>query len=341
MKRTVRQILRQLVSGPKDFWQLIANQDSSIKEFIRTLKELDNSRMIKKEGSLFKLNLENLKEKPHRYLSSKCAVCEQGIDLNKDFMYLKEQFREVARERPLPEEEYDQGFMREEDTLKRAVFMYERGDVEGKNIFILGDDDLLSLAIGLMKLSNLVTVVEADRRIVDFINKRAKEFNLPKLQAIEYNALKELSPDFRNYYHTFVTDPVETWSGFKIFIGRCIESLKGAGCSGYFGLTHLEASLRKWYEFEKFLINCNFVITDILRDFSFYPEEDNKWQRFYSTYTLYKEIPDAGLPEVDWYRSSFVRIEAIDNITPPRLPSLSSPEDIYFDEETWATPKKP
>ena len=342
MRQIVNQILRQLASGPKDFWQLIVKQDSSVKEFIHTLKELNNSGVIEKEGPLYKLNTKNLRKKPHKYLESKCPVCGVGIDLDNDFVYLKEQFRNLVRGRPLPSEEYDQGFMRQEDTVRRAVFMYERGDVEDKNIFILGDDDLLSLAIGLMKLSNLITVVEADRRIVDFINEKAKKLNLNKLQAIEYNAMKELPSDLCNQYHTFVTDPVETWLGFKIFVGRCIQSLKGAGCSGYFGLTHLEASLKKWYEFQKFLINCNFVITDILRDFSFYPEDDNKWQRFYSTYALYREIPDAGLPKIDWYRSSFIRIEAIDKINSPRLSSVSSSseEGIYFDEEAWATPRK-
>jgi len=336
MNRTAGQILRQLARGPKDFWQLIRHQDSSIKEFIQTLKNLEKSQTIKKKGSVFKLNRKNIKVKP--YIDFGCSVDENGVNLAENFNHLKERFRKLARERPLPREDYDQGFMREEDTLKRAIFMYERGDVEGKNIFILGDDDLLSLALGLMGLSNRITVLEADKRITAFITLRAKQFNLQGIEVLEYNALNELPPELRNRYHTFVTDPVETWLGFKVFVGRCIQSLKDRGCSGYFGLTHLEASLQKWYEFEKFLMDCNFVITDILRDFSFYPEDDNKWQRFYESYRLCKEFSGIGLPKIDWYRSSFVRIEAIDRIDPPELPSSLSSEELYLDEETWATP---
>jgi len=56
MNRRKEQILRQLVSGPKNLWQLIRTQDSSIKEFVEELKRLEKSRIIKKEGSLFKLN---------------------------------------------------------------------------------------------------------------------------------------------------------------------------------------------------------------------------------------------------------------------------------------------
>jgi len=339
MNRRKEQILRQLVSGPKNLWQLIRTQDSSIKEFVEELKRLEKSRIIKKEGSLFKLNRENLKIKPHPYLESKCDFCGQGINLSKDFVNIKEQFEEMVEKRPPPREDYDQGFMRREDTLKRAIFMYERGDVEGKQIFILGDDDLLTLAIGLMRLAKRITVVEIDERIIEFIIQSARKFNLSNIEVFRYNVLDELPPNLQGSYHTFVTDPVETWVGFKIFVGRCIQTLKGPQCSGYFGLTHLEASLQKWHEIEKFLLNCNLVITDILRDFSFYPEEENRWQRFYHTYRLCREIPDAELPQVDWYRSSFFRVEAVDRIKLPQLPASTSLEELYFDEESWATPE--
>jgi hypothetical protein len=326
MNRIKEQILRQLVSESKNLWQLIRTQDSSIKEFVEELKELEKSKIIKKEGSLFKLN-KNLKIKSHPYFESKCEGCGQGISLNKDFIHIKERFQEVVRKRPSPKEDYDQGFMRGEDTLKRAVFMYERGDVEGKEIFILGDDDLLSLAIGLMELAQRITVVST------------KKLNLSNIEVLRYNVLDQLPSQLQASYHTFATDPVETWVGFKIFVGRCIQTLKGPECSGYFGLTHLEASLKKWYEMERFLLNCNLVITDILRDFSFYPEEENRWQRFYRTYRLCREVPDAELPQVDWYRSSFLRVEAVDRINLPPLPEPASLQELYFDEESWATPE--
>ena len=338
MKRTAIQIIRQLVTGPKDFWQLIAKQDSCIKEFVEELKNLEGEGLIKREGGIFKLR-ENSK-KTKSYLNSLCDVCENGIDPGK-IGKLKKTFEEVVKERPLPCEDYDQGFMRAEDTLKRVLFMYERGDLEGKNIFILGDDDLLSLAIGLMGVANLITVVEIDKRITDFIEKRAEQKKISSIEVVEYNVLDPLPQKFCEKYHTFVTDPVETWAGLRLFLQRCIKTLKGEGCSGYFGLTHLEASLKKWHQIEKFLLQCNLTLTDIIRDFSFYPEEENKWERFYQTYKVLKEIPDIGLPSVNWYRSSFIRVEAIDKINTPSIPSPSSFTELYLDEETWATPLPP
>ncbi len=337
MNRTLIQILRELATGPKTFWQLISKQDSSIREFVEQLKNLVGQGLVEREKNLFKLTTDNLPVKICKIGDFRCRICGDGIDPARADK-LKKKFVEAARERPLPREDFDQGFMRKEDTLKRAFFMYERGDVEEKNIFILGDDDLLSLALGLMEVAKLITVVEVDSRIINFIKRRAKELDISSIQVIKYNALDALPSDLCGNYHTFVTDPVETHSGLKIFLGRCIQSLKGSGCSGYFGLTHLEASLKKWYEIEKFLLDCNFVITDILRDFSFYPEADNRWERFYSTYRVLKEVPGIGLPRVNWYRSSFLRVEATDKINLPPLPSLNSFKELYFDEETWATP---
>lgn len=340
MNRIEQQILRQLVSAPKDFWELIKNQDSSIKEFVEALKRLEKLKIIKREGSIFKLNQKNLKEEPRPYRECRCNCCGQGISLDKDFMDIREEFREMVRGRPSPREDYDQGFMRTEDTLRRATFMYERGDLEKKSIFILGDDDLLSLAIGIMRMSKEITVVEIDERIVDFITGAARKFGLSQIKVLRYDVLEKLPSHLQERYDTFATDPVETWTGFKIFLGRCIQSLRGSGCSGYFGLTHLEASLKKWYEIEKFLLKCNLVITDILRDFSLYPETENQWQRFYKSYRLCREIPHLNLPRVDWYRSSFFRVEAVDKIELPSLPTPSSAEELYFDEESWATPIK-
>ena len=337
MNRTAIQILRQLATGPKDFWQLILKQDSSIKEFVEELKRLQNGKLIKKEGSVFKLIPGKEERKIHKYLESFCRTCQNGIDPDR-IKNFKERFEKLSIGRPLPREDYDQGFMRKIDTLKRALFMYERGDVEEKDIFILGDDDLLSLALGLMGLARSITVVEIDKRITDFIKKRAREERIPTIQIVNYNVLEPLPESFCERYDTFVTDPVETSAGLKVFLERCIQTLKKTGSSGYFGLTHLEASLKKWYEIERFLLNCNFVITDILRDFSFYPEDDNRWERFYQTYRVSREMPHLGLPGVDWYRSSFIRIEAVDSISLPSLTFPRSFSELYLDEETWATP---
>ncbi len=337
LMRIERQILRCLKTGPKSFWELNNYQDAHIVEFLEVIKKLLNEGIIGYDGKKFFL-AKDVDIQPYR--SSRCSVCGCGVEIKGYFEGIYREFLKVTENRPLPTSKYDQGFIRPIDTIRRLAFMYERGDIEGNDIFILGDDDLLSVAIALTNMANSITVVEIDERINKFIQDFAKSRNIKNLRVKRYNVIEELPQEAKRNFDVFVTDPVETKKGFLFFVGRCLEALKGKGSSGYIGLTHLEASLKKWWTFQKFLIDANMVITDILRDFTYYPENENQWEHFYETYEVMKHF-NLPIPDVDWYRSCFLRLEAIDvpNIDGFKLDKPQSEEEIYFDDESWATPK--
>ena len=333
-KRIKNQILRALKKKRMSFWELINYQDSHIREFVQNLQELMNEGLISNEGGYFSLSTDiSLKEKE----PVACDHCNVGVELKGYFKELLDRFVEVTKDRPLPISDFDQGFVRPRDTIARLAFIYERGDLEDQEIFILGDDDLLSIAIGLTGMAKRVRVVEIDQRITSFIRRFCETEGITNISVREYNVLEEIPEKERKRYDVFVTDPVETKKGLKLFVGRCIEALKGKGASGYIGFTHREASLNKWHDFQRFLIDAGFVVTDILRDFSIYPERENKWEEFYNTYQIMKEM-ELPMPDTDWYKSCFVRFEAV---MEPQLPAFEIPKDLkelYFDEESWATP---
>jgi len=331
------QILRALKIRPMTFWELINYQDGHIVAFIEEVQKLMEEGTINYEGGRFRLIAPVPWGEKKEVLCSRCGI---GVELRGYFEEVLRTFLEVTRSRPLPLSDYDQGFIRPQDTIARMAFVYERGDLEGQEIFILGDDDLLSVAIGLTGMAKRVTVVEVDRRITEFIRQFCRDHGIKNISVKEYNVLEELPSEDRGCYDVFVTDPVETKKGLKLFVGRCIEALKGEGAAGYIGFTHREASLAKWREFQIFLTEAGFAVTDILRDFAIYPERENRWEDFYRTYEVMKKMP-LPMPEVDWYKSSFVRFEAVE---PPRVPPFDPPRDLrelYFDEESWATPLPP
>lgn len=333
--RIENQIIRSLKRRPKSFWELHTRQDTHIVEFLDIIKKLLNEGTIGYDGKKFFLKKDvPIKEEK----DTKCSLCGSGIEIKGFFEDIYKEFLEVTRNRPLPTSKFDQGFIRPVDTIKRLSFMYERGDIEGMDIFILGDDDLLSIAIGLTGMARTVTVVEIDERINRFIIDFCEKRKIDNIYVKRYNVIEELPEEAKGKFDVFVTDPVETQKGFLFFVGRCLSALKGEKSSGYIGLTHLEASLKKWWRFEKFLIESNMVITDILRDFTYYPENENQWIHFYETYEVMKHF-ELPIPDVDWYRSCFVRIEAIDKPKIIDLEPVKSEEEIYFDDESWATPK--
>ena len=333
-ERIRRQILRALKLRPMSFWELINYQDSHLVVFFEVIKELLEEGLIKQEGRVLclakEVDIQPLKD-------TLCHVCGLGVEIKGFFEDIYNKFLKISETRPLPTSDYDQGFIRPIDTVKRVAYLYQRGDLEETEIFILGDDDLFSIAATLTRMPKRVVVVEIDKRLNDFLRHYAEKENISNLEVYDYNVIDELPAQFRKKFDVFITDPVETKKGLKLFVGRCLEALKGSGAAGYMGFTHREASLQKWFEFERFILQAGLVITDILRDFTTYPERENRWEDFYRTYEIMKKM-ELPMPEVDWYKSCFVRFEVIEG---PVLPPFEKPKDLkelYFDEESWATP---
>jgi len=65
-----------------------------------------------------------------------------------------------------------------EDTIRRVTLIHRFGDLENKDILIVGDDDLTSLALGITGLPRKVKVLEVDKRLVEYINKRLRAWAL-------------------------------------------------------------------------------------------------------------------------------------------------------------------
>lgn len=243
-------------------------------------------------------------------------------------------FERLVEGRPRPKKEHWQGFMSARSTVRRAAFINSRCDDADARVFLLGDDDLLSLAIALMGAAREIVAADIDPDIVEFINEVAKSNSL-RARAVKLDANLPLPNKYRGRFDLFVTEPPETLAGLKLFLARGFESLRGEGSAAYFGLTHIEASLKKWRQIEKFALDSNFAITDILRDFSIYSERENGWSDFYLSYPISKEW-GASPPRSDWYRSSFIRLEAIGPIKLPKVKRLS-PKELFTDEESWLT----
>ncbi|MCD6434469.1 MAG: bis-aminopropyl spermidine synthase family protein, partial [Candidatus Diapherotrites archaeon] len=287
MDRTRYQIVRALKKKPMTVWQLVNEVDAHLAELVSVLRRMLRNKEIV-AGKDKKIRLRKSKVKAEEKIELLCPKCKgQTILLKGKFKRYFDKFRKATKGRPLPIEEFDQGFMRAYDTMLRTAYIYLRGDLEGRKIFIIGDDDLLSLAMAITGMPTEVRVIEIDERIVDFINEKAKQLKLKNVYAEIGDARKELPSRFKKKYDTFVCDPVETIPGIKLFLSRGASALKGIGSALYFGLTHLEASNEKWYKIEEMLLRMGFAITDIIRDMSIYPYGENKWERFREKHPIF------------------------------------------------------
>lgn len=334
--RIKNQILQLLASGEKSVYELIDKQDASLPEFFNLIQEMQNEGLLSMEDGKVSISEKVEVDRLKTIEEQGCNCClSTGYRIGGFFQQVKERFEKIASDRPKAIEEYDQGFISPQDIMKRIAFMYERGDLLDSRIFVVGDDDLFSIAVALTGLPQKVWVGEIDERLVSFINETAAEYGLP-VEANVFDIQYPLPSEAKGSFDIFVTDPVETVPGLTLFLSRGVSALKGGGCSGYFGLTTLEASRQKWFEIQKRLHEMGFVITDLRRKFSVYPHTDNNFFRYQEKLPIIEKI---GVNmDYDWYKSTFCRVEAVQEPQPMVKGEMILDEEVYRDDESWATP---
>ncbi len=340
MRRIRNQILQKLYLGDIGIYELIDNQDASLKEFFGLMQNLEAEGLICIENGTVSLTKKGLKECESLNLKKisnlVCNNCDgTGYLISNYFKEVFEKYSEIAKDRPEAIEKYDQGFISLDGVIKRVEFIYERGDLVNSRIFIVGDDDLLSIAASLTGFPEKIVVVDIDDRLIDFINDVARDYNLP-VEAMVYDVQKAFPEELKGKFDVFVTDPVETIPGLKLFLSRGVSTLKGVGCSGYFGITTLEASRRKWYEIQRMIYDMGFIITDLKRRFNVYPQDEKNFFRFQDKLPIVKKI--GAKIDYNWYRSTLYRIEAIKQPKPVVEGEMIIDEKVYKDDESWATP---
>lgn len=255
-----------------------------------------------------------------------CPACEgRGIDLAK-LQELMQKFDEVTADRPQAIIDYDQGFVTTPTVVSRILLMADRGDLQGKKLLLLGDDDLVSIAAGLSGMPREVVVLEIDHRLVEYINNTAAEYGLP-VKAVRYDFRDKLPEEYMGYFDTFHTDPPETLEALELTIGRGLTGLSGEGCAGYFGLTRTEASLKKWSLFQQLLAGkFKVVITDIIDSFNHYVNWDYLLKSIRNDYP-FLEVK----PKLNWYRSAMYRIETLSGFK--GVENRPIPCELYVDKE--------
>lgn len=246
-----------------------------------------------------------------KYKNITCRKCYgKGISLEsykKEF----EKFKSIFRNIPRAIEKYDQGSMRPEDAFSRAMFINERGDLIESDMLIIGDDDLISIASIILGPPRRIVVMEIDERITQFIKNVTEKLDYD-VEVVVYDVRKELPEKLKRKFDVFVMDPVDNLYALKIFISRGVSALKGEYCTGYFGISYLEISLKDLHEIERTLISMNMVITDIIRKFSIYPWKHNIeiYKNHFVMGKLLKKMKVKARGH-DFYHSTLFRCECI------------------------------
>ena len=316
----VRRVIRALYRlGIADFWTVTSNSGEYIIDVFKIMLTLLEKGIVERKDTDMltltnkglQLAREDLKLKHKDFLT--CKSCSgKTIVIEGKFLEIYKKYSKIVSNRPEVKYEYDQAPIHPRDAVNRMAFLYEKGDLEGKEIILLGDDDLVSLAIALTKLPERVAILDVDDELLSFIKKVSEKEEL-NIEVIKHDLRYPLPENLAGSFDVFFTDPPDTLWGLILFVSRGVESLrKDIRGVGYFCMTHADCPLERWKRVFDAVLKMGMVPTDIIHDFNTYVDLDVSSED-YVTEGIGKYFSP---PKAPWYKSSLIRIEKAGELKP-------------------------
>ena len=199
-------------------------------------------------------------------------------ELPVEFTYLNN-LKDLLTNRPLPEYALDQSHADFSTVVKKVLYLLKKGDIEGRKIIFLGDDDVISLALGLTKLADEIIVVDIDKRVLEFVSESAGKLDLKNISVLNQDLRESCPKIIMNKYDIVVMDPPYTIEGLRLFLKRARQVIKsrikinnkvypiiGKKCLLSFGNKPPEQT----QILQSSILDHGFIINEMLPDFNHY-----------------------------------------------------------------------
>ena len=137
---------------------------------------------------------------------------------------------------PPARSELDQCHCTVETKLRRVEAMEEAGTLAGRRVLLLGDDDLLSLALlrtGLAAALRELAVVDVDPALLAFLGRRLRRAPCAVVR-VEHDLREPLPAALAGRFDTVFTDPPYTLAGADLFLARAAAALAPGGGAAVF-----------------------------------------------------------------------------------------------------------
>jgi len=168
----------------------------------------------------------------------------------------------------------DQAPCTAETALARAALLYRSGALEGKRVVILGDDDSVSLAIGLVgkaiaggPVVSRLTVLELDPARAAFIGQVAAAEGIP-VEVIAHDLREPLPEGVAGAFDTAETDPPYTLEGAGLFLARAVEALEGGRGDVMFSFAHWPAG--RMLDLQRVFLDLGLAVASVHPGFNAY-----------------------------------------------------------------------
>ena len=165
-------------------------------------------------------------------LAIDCSCCGGlGLMIPSELSALRADLDRDAAGAPAARMELDQTHCTVETKIHRVLRLAEAGALDGRRVLLLGDDDLIAIAIarfaaltgtaaGLRRLA----VVDTDPAVLDWIGGRTAGTGV-MVELVEHDLRQPLPAGLTGSFDVVCTDPPYTVPGAELFLSRAVAAL--------------------------------------------------------------------------------------------------------------------
>jgi predicted methyltransferase len=164
--------------------------------------------------------------------SSVCSSCDgRGLVLGEELDEVASELTKIAEAAPAARLDIDQSHCTVATKLRRVLLLHDVGALTGRRIMLLGDDDLMSVAIdrvgrriGFAESIKELVIVDVDPAVLEFCRARLRGAPFP-VSLFHHDLREPLPKKFERRFDTIFTDPPYTPTGAELFLSRAATAL--------------------------------------------------------------------------------------------------------------------
>ncbi len=165
-------------------------------------------------------------------LQSGCTACGgRGVIIPAALAELTSALQRAADGAPGARSELDQSHCTVATKINRVLRLHEARALAGQRILLLGDDDLISVAIaefaawmGSPAVIRRLTVVDTDADVLDWAGRQVASTGVAA-EMVRHDLRRPLPDSLAGRFDVVVTDPPYTVAGAELFLSRAVHAL--------------------------------------------------------------------------------------------------------------------
>lgn len=208
-------------------------------------------------------------------LDATCTTCDGRELVIPDVLdEAVRRLRALMESGPAADMAIDQSHCTAETKVRRVLALLTAGALPGGSLLLIGDDDLVSLAVAVVgdvlgaPIVERVTVVDISPEILDYIQKVSAGLGT-RVETVQHDLRLPLPAELHEQHDVAMTDPPYTAEGARLFLSRAVEGLRpGPSHSVFFSFGG--KSPDEMLEVQREIMGLGLVTNGFIRNFNEY-----------------------------------------------------------------------